>query len=85
MMSLISPSPLNTNKWSTILSMDKMVDHLFVFNGEGEIKDIIGNYTTYRKYQHSSESSTSQSKIEATKALESQKIETLNNRKLSYM
>ena len=64
--------------------MDKMVDHLFVFNGEGEIKDIIGNYTTYRKYQHSSESSTSQSKIEATKALESQKIETSNNRKLSY-
>jgi ATP-binding cassette subfamily F protein uup len=29
--------------------MDKMVDHLFVFEGEGAIKDIIGNYTEYRK------------------------------------
>jgi ATP-binding cassette subfamily F protein uup len=29
--------------------MDKMVDHLFVFNGEGAITDIIGNYTEYRK------------------------------------
>lgn len=31
--------------------MDKMVDHLFVFEGNGEIKDIIGNYTDYRKKQ----------------------------------
>lgn len=29
--------------------MDKMVDHLFVFEGEGKIKDIIGNYTVFRK------------------------------------
>jgi ATP-binding cassette subfamily F protein uup len=29
--------------------MDKMVDHLFVFEGNGAIKDIIGNYTGYRK------------------------------------
>ncbi|MCT4562202.1 MAG: ABC-F family ATP-binding cassette domain-containing protein [Crocinitomicaceae bacterium] len=29
--------------------MDKMVDHLFVFEGQGEVKDIIGNYTLYRK------------------------------------
>ena len=29
--------------------MDKMVDHLFVFQGEGKITDIIGNYTEYRK------------------------------------
>ncbi|MDG1776858.1 MAG: ABC-F family ATP-binding cassette domain-containing protein [Crocinitomicaceae bacterium] len=29
--------------------MDKMVDHLFVFEGEGEIKDILGNYTVFRK------------------------------------
>ena len=31
--------------------MDKMVDHLFVFEGDGEIKDILGNYTDYRKNQ----------------------------------
>lgn len=29
--------------------MDKMVDHIFVFEGEGKIKDIIGNYTAYRE------------------------------------
>lgn len=28
--------------------MDKMVDHLFVFNGNGEISDILGNYTVFR-------------------------------------
>lgn len=31
--------------------MDKMVDHLFVFKGEGEVKDITGNYTEYRSQQ----------------------------------
>jgi ATP-binding cassette subfamily F protein uup len=31
--------------------MDKMVDHLFVFEGNGVIKDILGNYTEYRKVQ----------------------------------
>ncbi len=29
--------------------MDKMVDHLFVFEGEGMIKDITGNYTAFRQ------------------------------------
>ena len=31
--------------------MDKMVDHLFVFEGAGQIKDIIGNYTAYRQLE----------------------------------
>jgi ABC transport system ATP-binding/permease protein len=29
--------------------MDKMVDHLFVFEGQGKIRDIVGNYTEFRK------------------------------------
>lgn len=28
--------------------MDKLVDHIFVFNGDGKIKDFYGNYTEYR-------------------------------------
>ena len=28
--------------------MDKLVEHIFVFEGEGEIKDYTGNYTEYR-------------------------------------
>ena len=30
--------------------MDKVVDHLLVFKGEGEIKDFPGNYTQFRDY-----------------------------------
>ncbi len=30
--------------------MDKLVDHIFVFEGDGEITDILGNYTAYRAY-----------------------------------
>ncbi len=31
--------------------MDKVVDHLLVFKGDGEIKDFPGNYTQYREWQ----------------------------------
>ena len=31
--------------------MDKVVDHIFVFNGDGEIKDFPGNYTEYRDWR----------------------------------
>ncbi|MBR3625087.1 MAG: ABC-F family ATP-binding cassette domain-containing protein [Bacteroidaceae bacterium] len=31
--------------------MDKVVDHLLVFNGEGDIRDFPGNYTQYRAWK----------------------------------
>lgn len=31
--------------------MDKIVDHLFVFRGEGKIEDFPGNYTDFRAYE----------------------------------
>lgn len=31
--------------------MDKVVDHIFVFNGNGDIKDFPGNYTDYRDWR----------------------------------
>lgn len=31
--------------------MDKVIDHLLVFKGEGEVKDFPGNYTQYRDFQ----------------------------------
>ena len=31
--------------------MDKVVDHLLVFNGEGDVKDFPGNYTQYREWE----------------------------------
>jgi ATP-binding cassette subfamily F protein uup len=33
--------------------MDKIVDHLFVFKGEGDIQDFPGNYSDYRSYEAS--------------------------------
>ena len=31
--------------------MDRVVDHLFVFRGNGEVKDFPGNYTQYREWE----------------------------------
>ena len=31
--------------------MDKVVDHLLIFKGEGEIQDFPGNYTQFRDFQ----------------------------------
>ena len=31
--------------------MDKVVDHLFVFKGDGRVKDFPGNYTQYREWE----------------------------------
>ena len=33
--------------------MDKIVDHLFVFRGEGDVEDFPGNYSDYRDYEAS--------------------------------
>lgn len=35
--------------------MDKVVDHLLVFKGEGEIQDFPGNYTQYREWTQAQE------------------------------
>ena len=42
--------------------MDKVVDHLLVFKGEGEIQDFPGNYTQYRDYQKMKSKEDNQSK-----------------------
>lgn len=52
--------------------MDRLVDHLFVFEGDGEIKDFPGNYTQYRI-----ESAIEKSKAEA-KAGEQKTKESVN-------
>ncbi len=42
--------------------MDKLVNHLFVFEGEGVIRDFPGNYTLYREYEKAMEGRTSMEK-----------------------
>ena len=49
--------------------MDKVVDHLLVFRGNGEIKDFPGNYTQYRQWsalQSQTDSATKKAKEPAT-------------------
>ena len=41
--------------------MDKVVDHLLVFKGQGEVKDFPGNYTQYREWAAMESSNTSSS------------------------
>ena len=47
--------------------MDKIVDHLFVFRGQGEVEDFPGNYTDYRVYEESTPPTDDSPKKEATK------------------
>jgi len=73
--------------------MDKVVDHLLVFKGQGEIKDFPGNYTQYREWEKfSSEQSESKGERSA-KAEKTQPVDhnqaprqtaTPTKRKLSY-
>ena len=35
--------------------MDKIVDHLFIFRGDGEIEDFPGNYSDFRAYEDSAD------------------------------
>lgn len=42
--------------------MDKIVDHLFVFRGEGEVEDFPGNYSDFRVYEDSAEPEKSETK-----------------------
>jgi ATP-binding cassette subfamily F protein uup len=68
--------------------MDKMVDHLFVFEGEGKIKDIVGNYTDFRKKQiqdkREEKSNLTQSQASVEKQVLIEKKVDIEKRKLSY-
>ena len=60
--------------------MDKVVDHIFVFHGEGNVQDFPGNYTQYREEQRS--------KIQDSKpiaqVIKSEKVKTEQKRRLTF-
>ncbi|MGB0882749.1 MAG: ABC-F family ATP-binding cassette domain-containing protein [Vicingaceae bacterium] len=63
--------------------MNKLVDHLFVFEGDGKVKDFIGNYNDYRlKYKQQEQKEKQTEKI-AEKIVEQPKTEKAKT-KLSY-
>jgi ATP-binding cassette subfamily F protein uup len=61
--------------------MDRLVDHLFVFEGSGEVKDFPGNYSQYREWQKDKETVVvEEKKSESSKQAQVQ----TPKRKLSY-
>ena len=62
--------------------MDKVVDHLLVFKGQGEIKDFPGNYTQYREWASLEENKTSSSSSTSTAGKPSYRHD--DRRRLSY-
>ena len=70
--------------------LDKIVDHLFVFEGEGVIKDFIGNYKDYREYIAEKEREKKEALRENTQKKEKQYVPTPDEiinpkkKKLSY-
>ncbi|GEQ86821.1 ABC transporter [Patiriisocius marinistellae] len=63
--------------------MDKIVDHLFVFKGAGQIQDFPGNYSDYRTYEDSKVIEQRGATAEATTEKKNWKEETTGV-KLSY-
>ncbi len=66
--------------------MDKVVDHLLVFKGNGEIKDFPGNYTQYREWASLEDSKESKSSSDSSNSRESAKSSYRHDdrRRLSY-
>jgi len=60
--------------------MDKIVDHLFVFRGEGVVEDFPGNYSDFRTYEDSTPVASEPKKITTSKAA----IESQSEAKLSF-
>ena len=60
--------------------MDKVVDHLFVFHGEGKVQDFPGNYTQYRLEQGTK----SQEPRPIAQVVKSEKVKTEQKRRLSF-
>jgi len=60
--------------------MDRLVDHLFVFEGEGKVKDFPGNYTDYRE----NVAADGKLKIDKPKLKDPVKDRATEKRKLTY-
>jgi ATP-binding cassette subfamily F protein uup len=61
--------------------MDRLVDHLFVFEGGGEVRDFPGNYSQYREWQKDREAAVVEEK--RSEPSKQPQVQT-QKRKLSY-
>ena len=63
--------------------MDRTVDHIFVFDGSGKIKDFPGNYSEYRLWKQENDKQEA-AKIKETTSKTNEKSKSNNSNKLSY-
>jgi ATP-binding cassette subfamily F protein uup len=64
--------------------LDKLSDHLFLFHGNGEIKDFVGNYSDYRELKALKEAQIKKEKREEKKKEESKTIKNKPSNKPTY-
>ena len=64
--------------------MDKVVDHLLVFEGEGKIKDFPGNYTQYREWAEYRKEQERKEASDSSVAKVSNKVRMNDKRKLTF-
>ena len=64
--------------------LDKSVDHIFVFEGEGRIKDFVGKYSEYREYMKEKEDEERAKQRVAAPAKPQQRTHDTSKRKLTY-
>lgn len=65
--------------------LDKCVDHLFVFKGDGQIKDFVGMYSEYREYlKEEEEQERAKQRVAAPQKPQQQRTHDTSRRKLSF-
>ena len=64
--------------------MDRLVEHLFVFEGNGKIRNFPGNYTDYREWQKEQEKQEQEAKPAVAPAPEKKQEQPGNKRKATY-
>ena len=65
--------------------LDKCVDHLFVFEGDGKIKDFVGQYSEYREYMQEVEQQRREAERASSQAKpQQQRSHDQSKRKLSF-
>lgn len=63
--------------------MDKLVDHIFIFEGNGKIKDHYGNYTEYR-IEKNKQLNIQKRLLNKNKVAETKQLKKASNNKLTY-
>ncbi len=64
--------------------MDKLVDHMFIFKGDGEIEDFNGTYSEWKAQQKPGSNSSGQSAVSPTIETAKEEVVAEPERKLSY-